>query len=282
MAVAELEHFSQAADQCNVSQPTLSGQIKKLEEELDVLLFERTNRRVMLTEAGQHVFRSAQRILNEVDTIYRTAQSKQDPLMGKFRLGAFPTISTYLFPSLVQQVKTAMPNLRLILKEEKTPILFDDLRYGRIDAALLVLPVHDQSLSSLKLFVDDFYLAVSPGHELTKHTTIEQKDLWQHNPLLLEEWRSLRNQTSPICNSDEEQDYRATGLESLRQMVKAGIGITIVPKIAMQENETGIEYIPFVPPVPSRTIGLVWRKSSSKAVVIEFLSQAILKSSGLA
>lgn len=281
MAVAELEHFGQAADQCNVSQPTLSGQIKKLEEELDVLLFERTNRRVILTEAGQHVCQSAQRILHEVDIIYATAQSDQNPLVGKFRLGAFPTISTYLFPLLVLELKVVLPDLRLILKEEKTPTLFDDLRYGRIDAALLTLPVHDQHLTSRKLFDDDFYLAVSPGHELTKHKTIEQKYLWKHHPLLLEEWRSLRNQTPTICVSDEEQDYRATGLESLRQMVKAGIGITIVPRIAMQENETGIEYIPFAPPVPSRSIGLVWRKSSSKVAVIDALSRAILNSSGL-
>lgn len=274
MAVAELEHFGQAAEKCNVSQPTLSGQIKKLEEELDVVLFERTNRRVLLTEAGRHVIVSAQRILHEVDTIYSTARFGQDPLAGIFRLGAFPTLSTYLFPSLVPKVKTAMPNLRLILNEDKTPTLIDDLVKGHIDAALLALPVENQSLVSRKLFDDDFYLAVSPGHELTKHSTIEHKSLKKHNPLLLEEWHSLLDQWL-VAGDHDEQDFKATSMETLRQMVKAGMGITFMPKIAIKENEIGIEYIPFAAPAPSRTIGLVWRKSSAKVMVIDSLSRVI-------
>ncbi len=280
MALAELEHFGQAADQCNVSQPTLSGQIKKLEEELDVVLFERTNRRVLLTEAGRKVIDSAQRILHEVDTIYSTARSDQDPLVGKFHLGAFPTLSTYLFPTLVPKVKASMPNLRLILKEDKTASLVDDLVNGHIDAALLTLPVEDQSLVSRKLFDDDFYLAVSTTHELAKLNSIEQKFIWKHQPLLLEEWHNLRDQSQAANNHDDEQDFRATSIETLRQMVKVGIGITLMPKIAMKENETGIKYIPFSSPAPSRAIGLVWRKSSAKVMVIDSLSRVISTSGG--
>ena len=123
LAVAELEHFGQAAEQCHVSQPTLSGQIKKLEEQLGITLFERTNRRVMLTESGSHIATYARRILREVDAIHEIAESSRDPMAGKFRLGAFPTLSTYVFPKIVPKVKEVMPNLRLILSEEKTSYL---------------------------------------------------------------------------------------------------------------------------------------------------------------
>ncbi len=274
LAVAELEHFGQAADQCCVSQPTLSGQIKKLEEQLGVTLFERTNRRVMLTECGQHIARSARRILCEVDTIHETARSRHDPLSGKFRLGAFPTLSTYIFPELVQKVKQAMPDLRLILIEEKTAVLIDRLRHGKIDAALLALPVRDDFLVSRKLFDDEFYLAVPPGHPLTKYEKIDQKALKKYRLLLLEEGHCLRDQALEVCRLHdiaEEQDFKATGMETLRQMVKAGTGITFIPEIAIQENETGIRYIPFHSPAPTRAVGLVWRKTTARQEVMDKL-----------
>ena len=278
LAVAELEHFGQAAEQCSVSQPTLSGQIKKLEEELGVVLFERTNRRVMLTEAGERIAHSARRILREVDTIQDTAKSSQDPFTGKFRLGAFPTLSTYIFPYLVPRLKQVMPNLRLILNEEKTATLIDELRHGEIDAALLALPVHDDFLVSQELFEDKFFLAVPPDHELTKYPVIEQKTLKKHRLLLLEEGHCLRDQALEICKFHgigEEQDFKATGMETLRQMVKAGTGITFMPNIAINENEAGIRYIPFAPPVPFRTIGLVWRKTSARLKVMDQLIKVI-------
>ena len=176
LALAELEHFGQAAEHCNVSQPTLSGQIKKLENQLGIILFERTNRRVMLTESGRQIARSANKVLREVDSIYEIAKSSSDPMAGKFRLGAFPTLSTYVFPTIVPKVKEIMPDLRLILIEEKTSYLIQKLRNGDIDAALLALPIHDDFLLSEELFDDEFYLAVPPGHELTKFDKIEQKN----------------------------------------------------------------------------------------------------------
>jgi LysR family hydrogen peroxide-inducible transcriptional activator len=278
LAIAELEHFGHAAQQCNVSQPTLSGQIKKLEETLGVMLFERTNRRVMLTEAGHQIVIYAKRILREVDAIHEIADSTRDPLAGKFRLGAFPTLSTYIFPRIVPRVKAAMPNLRLILIEEKTSQLIDQLHNGDIDAALLALPIQDDYLVSKSLFDDEFFLAVPCGHELTKYKTVDQTKLKQHRLLLLEEGHCLRDQSLEICqlhNIDEEQDFKATGLETLRQMVKAGTGITFMPKIAIQARETGIEYIPFTKPAPSRSIGLVWRKTTPRQQVIKQLINLI-------
>ena len=278
LAIAELEHFGHAAQQCNVSQPTLSGQIKKLEETLGVMLFERTNRRVMLTEAGHQIVIYAKRILREVDAIHEIADSTRDPLAGKFRLGAFPTLSTYIFPKIVPQVKTAMPNLRIILIEAKTTQLIEQLHNGAIDAALLALPIQDDYLVSQPLFDDEFFLAVPTSHELTKYKTVDQTKLKQHRLLLLEEGHCLRDQSLEICqlhNIGEEQDFKATGLETLRQMVKAGTGITFMPKIAIATKEDGIEYIPFTKPAPSRSIGLVWRKTTPRQQVISQLINLI-------
>ncbi len=274
LAVAELQHFGQAADQCCVSQPTLSGQIKKLEEELGVKLLERTNRRVMLTESGEQIARSARRILREVETIQDVAVSCQDPLSGRFRLGAFPTLATYIFPELVTRVRQALPDLRLILVEEKTAVLLDKLIHGDIDAALLALPVHDDFLVSRPLFDDEFLLAVPPGHELAGEGSIDQKDLKNRRLMLLEEGHCLRDQALDVCQLNgiaEAQDFRATSLETLRQMVKAGTGITFMPKIAIPPQEAGIQYVPFASPAPHRTIGLVWRKTTARQQVIDKL-----------
>lgn len=280
LAVVELEHFGKAAEQCCVSQPTLSGQIKKLEDELGVKLFERNNRKVMLTECGMRVAMSARKVLREVDTIHEIARSCHDPLSGKFRLGAFPTLSTYIFPDLVPKIKDAMPDLRLVLLEEKTAVLIEKLRQGEIDAALLALPVNDDSLEIQPLFDDAFYLAVPQGHPLSSHAEIDQKALQQYRLMLLEEGHCLRDQALEVCQLHgiaQEQDFRATGMETLRQMVKAGTGITFIPNIAMQEGEKGIVYIPFKAPVPTRTIALVWRKTSARTPVMEQLIEQMVK-----
>ncbi len=274
VAVSDLQHFGQAAEKCFVSQPTLSGQIKKLEDELGVQLFERTNRRVIPTDVGNRVLASARRILEEEERINEVARSAQNPLAGRFRLGAFPTLATYVFPKFVSQVKRKLPLLRLILVEEKTASLMDQLRRGEIDAALLALPLPRESsefLVSEKLFEDEFYLAVPLKHELASYKKIRQDVLSRYPLLLLEEGHCLRDQALELCrlSGTEEQDFRATGLETLRQMVKAGTGITLIPKIATSKNDSGICYIPFVKPAPTRTIGLVWRKTMYREKILQ-------------
>lgn len=274
LAIAELEHFGKAAEHCNVSQPTLSGQIKKLEESLGVLLFERTNRRVKLTEAGNQIAMSAKRIISEMNVLQEMANSFKDPISGKFRLGAFPTVSTYIFPKIVPKINKIMPKLRLILIEEKTTSLIEKLRNGDIDAALLALPIQDDFFMSHKLFDDEFFLAVPTNHALSKYDRIDQKILQHYPLLLLEEGHCLRDQALELCqlhNIAEEQDFKATGIETLRQMVKAGTGITLMPNIAVQKNEKGIHYVAFKAPVPSRTIGLVWRKTTTREQTISHL-----------
>ncbi|MDQ6970717.1 MAG: LysR substrate-binding domain-containing protein [Mariprofundus sp.] len=280
VAVADLHHFSKAAEQCNVSQPTLSTQIKKMEQWLGIKIFERNNKRVMITEAGRDIIQSAKKILQEVERIKEIAECSQNPLAGKFRLGAFPTLSTYVFPSIVPQIKALMPDLRLILIEDKTSALMESLHRGDIDAALFALPLHDDFFEVKALFDDRFFLAVPPNHPLAEHTEIAVEALASYRLLLLEEGHCLRDNALEICqqhNIAEEQDFRATGLETLRQMVMAGTGITLMPEIAINAHETGIHYIPFTEPTPYRSIGLAYRKTSTKKEIIQHVED-VLKS----
>ena len=278
VAVADLRSFIQAADQCFVSQPTLSTQIKKMEDSLGAQIFERTNKKVLPTEVGEQIIASARRILIEVDTIERLANNAQDPLSGNFRLGAIPTLSTYIFPGLVPKIIQTLPKLRLILVEEKTETLIAQLKQGKLDAALLAMPINDDYLEARMLFEDEFYLALASDHPLARKQTIAQPDLLNQQLLLLDEGHCLRGQALQICqinHAEEQQDVRATGLETLRQMVKAGTGITFMPKIAILEPEEGIRYIPFDDPAPKRTIGLFWRRTSSRNELLEELIKLI-------
>ncbi len=283
VAVARLRNFTMAANHCYVSQPTLSGQIKKLEETLGVQLFERTNKRVIPTAVGTRIVNGAIHILKEVDRIREIAESAIDPLSGNFRFGAFPTLATYIFPYLVNPIKARMPNLKLILVEEKTDMLLDKLVKGDIDAALLALPLQNDLLVSRKLFEDRYFLAVQKGHDLSSLAEVDQTALHNRRLLLLEEGHCMRDQALDICSLagiTEEADIRATGLETLRQMVRAGTGITLMPEIALTSDDEEICYIPFKAPEPKRTIGLVWRKTMPKDAVIEHLSKIILERHG--
>jgi len=281
VAVADLCNFSQAAEQCNVSQPTLSAQIKKLEESLGIKIFERNNKRVMITEEGRDIIQSARRILQEVESIKEIAENSRNPFTGTFHLGAFPTLSTYIFPAIVPQIKKLMPDLRLVLIEEKTAILTEKLHKGEIDAALFAMPVHENFFEMKILFDDPFFLACTPDHPLAEKSEIAVEELAQYRLLLLEEGHCLRDNALEICqqhNIPEEQAFRATGLETLRQMVKAGTGITLMPEIAINNPEMGIHYVPFKAPVPHRTIGLFYRKTSVKKEIIQIV-EGILQDS---
>lgn len=279
IAVADLRSFVQAADRCCISQPTLSTQIKKLEDELGIQLFERTNKKVLPTELGERIIASARRILKEQEIIKELAATAQDPLAGNLRLGAFPTVASYLFPQLVPLIKQALPRIRLILIEEKTEQLIQQLKSGQMDCALLALPVYEEFLESKAVFDDEFLLAVADSHPLAFNSVVEQSDLHSEHLLLLDEGHCLRGHALQVCQTvgaDEEQDVRATSLETLRQMVHAGTGVTFIPRIAVR-REPGIRYIPFAAPAPSRTIGLVWRKTSARGELIRQLSGLVEK-----
>jgi LysR family hydrogen peroxide-inducible transcriptional activator len=273
IAVSEHLNFGKAAEACNVSQPTLSMQIKKLEEYLRLSIFERSNKSVMLTDYGHEIVKMARGIIAGADDLVAYSKSCRDPLAGDFRLGAFPTVAPYFLPKIIAPIKKAMPNLHLFLMEEKSPILIEKLLNGEIDAAILAFPIENDTLATKTLFEDNFRLAVPISHNLANNKTVTMEDINNESLLLLEDGHCLRNQALQVCSlsgAKETAGFRATSLETLRQMVAAGSGITLIPQIAISSHKDKlISYIPFSGIPPSRTIGIVWRKSSPRFKVVE-------------
>lgn len=269
VALAEHKHFGRAAEASFVSQPTLSTQIKKLEDELGVALVERTPRKVLLTEVGREIVQRARDVLHEVDQIKAIARRTLDPESGTVRLGIFPTLGPYLLPHMVPQIRRRFPKLELLLVEEKTEVILRQLREGRLDAGILALPVHDHQLHIEKLFDEPFVLAVPAGNTLADRKMIRLDDLADQNLLLLEDGHCLRDQALEVCQlagAGEKSGFRATSLETLRQMVAADVGITLLPTLAVKPPVAQVEHIRLVEfrgRPPCRHIAMVWRKSSA-------------------
>ncbi len=277
VAVADLSHFGKAAEACHVSQPTLSMQLKKLEEYLDVQLFERTNKQVRITEVGKQIANKARVILQQVEYIKEIAAYYENPLAGRLVLGAFPTLASYYLPQMVPKIAGSLPEVTLYLVEEKTPELIQQLQDGKLDAALLALPVEEQGLQHQPLFEDPFYLAVPQQHPLAKRRAVTLSDIMTQDVLLLEEGHCLRAQAMEVCQlagAKEQQGFRATSLETLRHMVASGVGVTLIPEVAWNSQD-GLVYIPFEPPAPKRTIALVWRKSTARTALMEKLADIL-------
>ena len=285
IALADLRHFGKAADACFVSQPTLSTQVRKLEEELGVTLVERAPRKVMLTATGQDVVQRARRIVADVEQMREAARRSKDPESGSLRLGVFPTLAPYLLPHVVPQLRERFPQLELLLVEEKSDVLLQRLREGRLDAALLALPVHDEQLHAEFLFEEAFVLAAPQGHELATRTSLHVDELSDETLLLLEDGHCLRDQALDVCRlsgAQEKSGFRATSLETLRQMVAAGVGVTLLPALSVHApivQPANIRLVKFREPSPSRRIALVWRKSSAMEA---FLQQLAAEVGGLA
>jgi len=281
VALADLRHFGRAAEASFVSQPTLSTQIRKLEDELGVALVERTPRNVMLTASGREIAERARSILREVDEIRELARRTQDPESGTVRLGLFPTLGPYLLPHVVPQIRARFPRLELLLVEEKTPILLRQLHDGRLDAACLALPLHDEQLHAEFLFEEPFLLAVPKGHALTRKAKLRLADLAGETVLLLDDGHCLRDQALDVCRlagAGEMAGFRATSLETLRQMVSANVGVTLLPLLAVKPpvpRSDQLALLGFTDSSPSRRIALVWRKSSALAPVLRKLAQVM-------
>lgn len=268
VAVAEHRHFGRAAEASFVSQPTLSTQLKKLERELGIQLVERSSRGVMLTDVGEEVAERARLILGEADEIRSLARRAQDPEAGTVRLGLFPTLAPYLLPHVVPDVRAAFPALELLLVEEKTEVVLERLRKGRLDVGVLALPVADDQLHVEPLFTEDFVLAVPADHPLAAAGSVDVSLLEDEHLLLLEEGHCLRDQALEVCRlhgAQERSGFRATSLETLRQMVAAGVGITLLPELAVQppvSPSPDIALVRFVEPVPRREIAMLWRRTN--------------------
>lgn len=269
VAVGEHRHFGRAAEACMVSQPTLSTQLKKLEQELGIALIERSPRHVMLTAAGERVAERARVILDEAAAIRVLARQATDPEGGTLRLGLFPTLAPYLLPHVVPALHERYPHLELLLIEEKTEVVLDLLRSGRLDVAILALPITGEQLEQQPLFTEDFVLAVPAGHPLAEAGgPVDPSVLAGEEVLLLEEGHCLRDQALSVCRltgASERRGFRATSLETLRQMVAAGVGITLLPELAVRPPvppSDDIVLLRFSDPVPQREIAMLWRSTS--------------------
>ena len=279
VALSKYQHFGKAAEACFVSQPALSMQIKKLETDLGVKLLERSNKSVLLTPIGIAITEKAQHLLEQADEIYALAKLAENPYGGELKIGIIPTLAPYLLPLLMPALASQFPSVRFYLVEEQTALLIPKLKAGTLDAAFLALPVLESALTHSVLFEEEFLLAVPAKHPLSRRKTVKQHDLDQQHVLLLEEGHCMRGQTLDIChkiNASEMQNFRATSLETLRHMVASGNGITLMPKLAQQTNDN-IVYLPFSSPKPSRTIGLYWRVSSTRKLLLEEVSTYIKK-----
>jgi LysR family hydrogen peroxide-inducible transcriptional activator len=267
--LADLRHFSKAAEACFVSQPTLSTQIKKLEEELGVQLVERAPKMIMLTPVGEEIAERARLVLNDIDQIRAVARRSSNPAEGVLRLGLFPTLAPYFLPHVVPSVRQKYPRLRLQLAEEKTEDILRLLRRGELDAGVLALPVSGEGMEMEVLFEEPFVLALPGGHPLVKHGNVSIQDLQGAELLLLEEGHCLRDHALEVCalaDAHERVDFHATSMETLRQMVAADVGITLMPLLAVKPPIAATPNIVlrrFAGKAPSRTIAMVWRGSSA-------------------
>ncbi|MGQ9658886.1 MAG: LysR substrate-binding domain-containing protein [Thermochromatium sp.] len=285
LAVAETRHFGRAAERCFVSQPTLSGQVKKLEDELNVVIFERTNRSVEVTPVGAAILAHARLVLEQVKAIEQIARAHQDPMAGPLRIGAIPTLSPYLMPLILLPLKQTYPQFRLVLSEEITDLLLGRLARHEIDAALLATSVDENEFESLPLFEEPFWLAHPANHALNARPEIETHDLESIDLLLLADGHCLTHQVMRVCRLNERPtrgdmaDLRASSLETLLQLVRAGFGCTLIPALAMHSGwmrDSGIvtRSLARVPDA-YRRISLVFRKSFPRRQALEAFAAVV-------
>jgi len=240
IAVADHEHFGKAAAACNVSQPALSAQIRKIEDVLGVQLFERTNRRVTITPSGKAVADQARIVLEEAAKISGITRSAQEPLSGPLRLGAIATVGPYLLPHLLSPLRKAYPKLELFLREGLTEQLLGELRTGQLDAVIASNTFVDSTLRVIPLFFEPFVLAAPRTHKLATKEHVDRRDLNAERMLLLEDGHCLRDQTLDLCPANRRghiRQFQATGLETLRHLVATGSGYTLIPALAVSDDK---------------------------------------------
>jgi LysR family hydrogen peroxide-inducible transcriptional activator len=298
VAVARERHFGKAADACFVSQPTLSVAVKKLEEELDVKLFERSANEITVTALGEEIVRQAQSVLEQAANIKDIAKRGKDPLAGALKLGVIYTIAPYLLPDLVRQVITHLPQMPLMLQENFTVKLLEMLRTGEIDCAILAEPFPDAGLAVAPLYDEPFFAAVPSQHPLAKLSSVTTEALRSETMLLLGSGHCFRDHVLEVCpefarfSSDAEgirKSFEGSSLETIKHMVAAGMGITLVPRLSVpsqalqpskrRRDDDFVKYLPVqdgkgVPP-PTRRVVLAWRRSFTRYEAIAALRNAV-------
>jgi len=284
VAVAREHHFGRAAETCFVSQPTLSVAVKKLEEELGVTLFERGAGEVTVTPAGQRIVEQAQRVLEESARIREIAAAGRDPLAGSLRLGAIYTIGPYLLPKLIPILRKSAPSMQLHIQENFTHRLGEMLKSGEVDVILVALPFDEPGIATQAVYDEPFLVAVPKGHPWEGRKRVSSEELTRESLLLLGEGHCFRDQVLEICHtlrSRERNPIARTveggSLETIRQMVASGVGITVLPGTSVSGTGTElVRVVPFAKPVPTRRVGLAWRRSYPRPEAIEALRKGIL------
>jgi LysR family hydrogen peroxide-inducible transcriptional activator len=287
VAVAEKESFVQAAEACHVSQPTLSAQIRKLEEQLGVTLFERTNRRVRITPVGEAIVKKARHVIEECTQIGELAKTSSGPFSEPLRIGIIPTLGPYLLPWILPPIHKSHPGLRLTIREGLTAELVAELDARRLDALIAAIPVPGLELAVLPLFDEPFWLACPADHRLARRKRVSEKDLAGENLLLLTEGHCLRDQALDVCGDHLRvdpatgNDFRATSIETMRQLVAAGFGCTLLPALAVGSKAGGraaIRTVRFEKRSKAyRRVGMVWRRSFPRVESLTILAAQILR-----
>lgn len=280
VSLAEHRHFRRAADACHVSQPTLSGQIRKLEDELGVMLLERTSRKVLFTQAGLLLVDQARTVLREVKILKEMASQQGETMSGPLHIGLIPTVGPYLLPHIIPMLHKSFPKLEMYLHEAQTQQLLAQLDSGKLDCAIMALVKDSESFIEVPLFDEPMKLAVYSDHPWRDRELIPMADLSGEKLLMLEDGHCLRDQAMGFCfqaGADEDTHFRATSLETLRNMVAAGSGVTLMPGLAVptERERDGVCYIDCESPRPQRTIALIYRPGSPLRSRYEQLAEAI-------
>ncbi|MFZ2649361.1 MAG: hydrogen peroxide-inducible genes activator [Burkholderiaceae bacterium] len=285
VAVARERHFGRAAEACFVSQPTLSVSIKKLEEELELRIFERGTGEVSVTPLGQEIVRQAQSVIEQALQIKEIAKRGKDPIAGPLRLGVIYTIGPYLLPDLVKQAIARVPQMPLLLQENFTANLLEMLRAGELDCAIMAEPFPDTGLASAPLYDEPFVVALPRDHALVHRKTISAEELKRETMLLLGTGHCFRDHVLEVCpeyagfSSDAQgirRSFEGSSLETIKYMVASGVGITVVPQLSVAKDAHGhVVYIPFAQPLPTRRVVLVWRRTFTRYAAIAALRNAV-------
>ncbi|MBN2692139.1 MAG: LysR family transcriptional regulator [Burkholderiaceae bacterium] len=294
VAVARERHFGRAAEACFVSQPTLSVAIKKLEEELDVRLFERGGNEVSITPIGVEIVEQAQRVIEQAASIKEIAKRGKDPLAGPLRLGVIYTVAPYLLPELVRNVIKRTPQMPLLLQENFTVRLLEMLRNGELDAAILAEPFPDHGLAISPLYDEPFLIAVPRGHRLAGRKALSSEAIRDETMLLLGTGHCFRDHVLDVCpefarfspsSEGIRKSFEGSSLETIKQMVASGMGITVVPKLSAPQQDVPhaadpstdhVCYVPFTDPQPTRRVVLAWRKSFTRHEAVAALRLAVM------
>ncbi|MBQ9619126.1 MAG: LysR family transcriptional regulator [Neisseriaceae bacterium] len=283
--VAKERHFGRAALLCNVSQPTLSIAIRKLEEKLGVILFDRSAAEVLITPEGLQIIEQARRVLDEVSKLEKMANKKQDELEGIFRLGLIFTVAPYLLPKLVLNLNTIAPKMPLMLEENYTHVLVEALKHGKVDAIIAAEPFNESGLDYIPLYQEPFFLITPKGHHLESHSEVTPKQIAKERVLLLTEGNCMRDNILSSCKELAAQQrilgltntLQGTSINTLRHMVATGLGISLLPASALNEHEhLPYSIIPFKAPAPSRCIILAYRKNYIRQQALEAIRKAAI------